>query len=48
MERIKEVMATYFHCAMLSHRWEEKEPLLHDIQDKVVGKLNPIGGIIKL
>ncbi|KAG2336497.1 hypothetical protein BDR05DRAFT_971015, partial [Suillus weaverae] len=30
------------------HRWEEKEPLLHDIQDKVVDELNPVGGIVKL
>jgi hypothetical protein len=33
---------------MLSHRWEEKEPLLHDIQDKVVYKLKPVAGIVKL
>jgi hypothetical protein len=48
MERIKEVVGTYFRCVMLSHRWEEKEPLLHDIQEKAVYKLGPVGGIVKL
>ncbi|KAG1878612.1 hypothetical protein C8R48DRAFT_768170 [Suillus tomentosus] len=33
---------------MLSHRWEGKEPLLQDIQDKVIYKLDPVGGIKKL
>ncbi|KAG2152802.1 hypothetical protein DEU56DRAFT_977193 [Suillus clintonianus] len=48
MERIKEVVAFYFRCVMLSHRWEGKEPLLQDIKDKVVYKLNPVNGIVKL
>lgn len=48
MERIKKSVAMYFRCVMLSHRWEEKEPLLYDIQGKVVYKLNPVGGIVKL
>ncbi|KAG1882428.1 hypothetical protein F4604DRAFT_425327 [Suillus subluteus] len=48
MERITEVVAMYFRCVMLSHRWERKEPLLQDIQDKVVYKMNLLGGIIKL
>ncbi|KAG2337057.1 hypothetical protein BDR05DRAFT_1063445 [Suillus weaverae] len=48
MERIQDVVATYFRCVTLSHRWEGKEPLLHDIQDKVVHELNPVGGIVKL
>jgi hypothetical protein len=47
-EHIEEVVAIYFRCVMLSHRWEEKEPSLHDIQDKEVYKLNPVGGIVKL
>ncbi|KAG1889738.1 uncharacterized protein F5891DRAFT_1282780 [Suillus fuscotomentosus] len=34
MGRIKEMVAIYFRCVMLSHRWEEKEALLHDIQDE--------------
>ncbi|KAG0707124.1 hypothetical protein DFH29DRAFT_1076603 [Suillus ampliporus] len=48
MERIKEVVAMYFRCVMLSHRWEGKKPLLDDIQNKDVYKLNPDGGITKL
>ncbi|KAG1776035.1 hypothetical protein EV702DRAFT_1046433 [Suillus placidus] len=48
MERIKDVVETYFCCVTLSHRWEGKEPLLNDIQDKVVDELNPVGGFVKL
>ncbi|KAG2345397.1 hypothetical protein BDR05DRAFT_998531 [Suillus weaverae] len=48
MERIVEVVATYFRCVMLSHRWEEKEPLMQDIQDKIVYELEAVGGIVKL
>jgi len=33
---------------MLSHRWEGKEPLLHDIQDEVVYGLDRVGGILKV
>jgi hypothetical protein len=47
-ERIKQVVAMYFSCVMLSHRWEEKELSLQDIQDKIVYQLNPVGGIVKL
>jgi hypothetical protein len=47
-ERIEEAILTYFRYAMLSHRWEGKEPLLHDIQDKVVYQLKPVGGVHKL
>ncbi|KAG0694211.1 hypothetical protein DFH29DRAFT_1072975 [Suillus ampliporus] len=48
MERIAEVVATYFSCVMLSHRWEGKELLLQDIQGKVVYDLDPIGTTVKL
>src|SRR6267154_6247003 len=48
MERLQELVATYFHFAMLSHRWEASEPLLNDIKDEDVYKLNPVGGIFKL
>ncbi|KAG0708169.1 hypothetical protein DFH29DRAFT_1075813 [Suillus ampliporus] len=48
MEHITEVVATYFRCAMLSHRWEGTEPLLHDIRDKVVYELEAAGGLVKL
>jgi hypothetical protein len=48
MERIQDVVATYFRYVMLSHRWEGKEPLLCDIQGKVVYDLDAVGGILKL
>ncbi|KAG0694713.1 WD40-repeat-containing domain protein [Suillus ampliporus] len=48
MDRIKEVVGMYFRYVMLSHRWEGKEPLLQDIQDKVVYDLNALDGIAKL
>jgi hypothetical protein len=47
-ERIEEAILTYFRYAMLSHRWEGKEPLLHDIQDEVMYQLEPVGGVHKL
>ncbi|KAG2083436.1 heterokaryon incompatibility protein-domain-containing protein [Suillus cothurnatus] len=47
-ERIQDVVAMYFRWVMLSHRWGEKEPLLHDIQDKVVYELDSIDSIAKL
>jgi hypothetical protein len=45
---IEKVVRTYFQYAMLSHRWEGKEPLLQDIQGKVIHQLDPVGGIKKL
>ncbi|KAG1726891.1 uncharacterized protein EDB91DRAFT_1228995 [Suillus paluster] len=48
MERITEVVAAYFRCVMLSHRWEGTEPLLHDIKDKVVYEIKEAGGLVKL
>jgi len=48
MERIQDVVATFFHYVMLSHRWQRKEPLLHDIQDKNVYDLDPVDGFVKL
>ncbi|KAG1748038.1 hypothetical protein EDB19DRAFT_236797 [Suillus lakei] len=49
MEHTKKVVGAYFRCVMLSHRWEGKEPLLQDIQEKVVYELNAAGvGIVKL
>ncbi|KAG2339575.1 hypothetical protein BDR05DRAFT_613660 [Suillus weaverae] len=47
-EIITDVVAKYFGCVMLSHRWERKEPLLHDIKDKVAYQLEPVGGLRKL
>ncbi|KAG1843423.1 hypothetical protein C8R48DRAFT_678764 [Suillus tomentosus] len=48
MGRIKEIVAMYFCCVMLSHRWEEGEALLHDIQHKDMRESKEIGGIMKL
>ncbi|OAX35520.1 hypothetical protein K503DRAFT_802760 [Rhizopogon vinicolor AM-OR11-026] len=48
MERIEKAVKMYFRCVMLSHRWEEIEPLLRDIQDKDISELDHVGGIAKL
>jgi len=48
MEQIENAVAKFFRYVMLSHRWEGKEPLLHEIQDKKVYELDPIDGIVKL
>ncbi|KAG0697559.1 WD40-repeat-containing domain protein [Suillus ampliporus] len=48
MESIEEAVTKYFGWVMLSHRWEGKELLLHDIQDKVVYNLDPDGTVVKL
>ncbi|KAG0694928.1 hypothetical protein DFH29DRAFT_297522 [Suillus ampliporus] len=45
---IEEAVAKYFGWVMLSHRWESEEPLLHDIQGKVVYDLDPVGTMVKL
>ncbi|KAG0699364.1 hypothetical protein DFH29DRAFT_833817 [Suillus ampliporus] len=43
-----EAVATYFRCALLSHRWEGTEPRLHDIKDKDVYELKGVGDLVKL
>ncbi|KAJ8588826.1 hypothetical protein M405DRAFT_933863 [Rhizopogon salebrosus TDB-379] len=48
LERIKGVVGMYFCCVMLSHRWEGKEPLLHDIRGRAVYGLKAVGSIVKL
>ncbi|KAG2358613.1 WD40-repeat-containing domain protein [Suillus spraguei] len=48
MGLITDVVVKYFRCVLLSHRWEETEAVLPDIQDKVVYELNGLGGIAKL
>ena len=48
MERIQDIVFMFFQYIILSHRWEEKEPLLHDIRGKSVHNLNPVGVIRKL
>ncbi|KAG0692505.1 hypothetical protein DFH29DRAFT_499695, partial [Suillus ampliporus] len=45
---IEEAVAKYFGWVMLSHRWESEEPLLHDIQGKVVYDLDAVGTMVKL
>ncbi|KAG2151516.1 hypothetical protein DEU56DRAFT_908357 [Suillus clintonianus] len=47
-EPIQDAVAKYFSWAMLSHRWESKELLLHEIKDKVVYDLDPVGTTVKL
>jgi hypothetical protein len=49
-KRIEEVVWRNLQYAMLSHKWEGKEPLLQDIQGKSVydSKLNSVGGMMKL
>jgi hypothetical protein len=50
MKHIEEVVMTYLQYATLSHRWEGKEPLLHDIRGRSVynSELDSIGGMTKL
>ncbi|KAG1821952.1 WD40-repeat-containing domain protein [Suillus subaureus] len=45
---IKGAVTKYFGWVMLSHRWERKELGLHDIQDKVIYALDPVGTVMKL
>jgi hypothetical protein len=45
---VKKAVAKYFSWVMLSHRWERGELLLHDIQDKSVYVLDPVGMAVKL
>jgi hypothetical protein len=47
-EPIKEGVKKYFRCVMLSHRWEGKETVLHEIQDRVIYNLDPVGTVVKL
>ncbi|KAG2354961.1 WD40-repeat-containing domain protein [Suillus spraguei] len=47
-ELIREAVEKYFGWVMLSHRWERKEPLLHDIRGKNIYDLDPAGTIVKL
>jgi hypothetical protein len=48
MEYIQDGVAMFFQYVMLSHRWQGKEPLLHDIQDRSVYELGPGDGATKL
>ncbi|KAG2745551.1 hypothetical protein P692DRAFT_201076993 [Suillus brevipes Sb2] len=48
MEPLRTIAAEHFRWVMLSHRWESKEPRLHDIQDNGVYTLDPVGTVVKL
>ena len=48
MQRIQEVVGTFFSYVMLSHRWEEKEARLHEIDNTTLYELNPVSSIVKL
>ncbi|KAG2342512.1 hypothetical protein BDR05DRAFT_1060241 [Suillus weaverae] len=50
VKRIEKVVMTYLQYAMLSHRWEGREPLLQDIQGKGVydSELDLVSGMTKL
>jgi len=45
---IREVVSTYFRYVTLSHRWGRLEPLLRDIDGKLIYDLHPTDGISKL
>ena len=45
---IRKVVSTYFQYVTLSHRWGKFEPLLCDIDGRVIFDLDPIDGILKL
>ncbi|KIM50998.1 hypothetical protein SCLCIDRAFT_1224956, partial [Scleroderma citrinum Foug A] len=48
VSHIREVVSTYFRYVTLSHRWGQFEPLLHDIDERVIFDLDPTDGISKL
>jgi len=45
---IREVVSIYFRYVTLSHRWGKFEPLLRDIDGRVIYNLDPTDGISKL
>ncbi|KAG2346485.1 hypothetical protein BDR05DRAFT_786028 [Suillus weaverae] len=47
-EPFRAIVAEHFSWVMLSHRWQSEEPRLHDIQDKEVYTLHPVGTMVKL
>ncbi|KAL4063156.1 hypothetical protein J3A83DRAFT_4107118, partial [Scleroderma citrinum] len=46
--RIRKVVSTYFRYVTLSHRWGRSEPLLRDIEKRVIYDLDPTDGLSKL
>ena len=47
-EYIRETVSSYFQYATLSHRWGSDEPVLRDVQGRVIYKMELPHGIIKL
>ena len=45
---IRETVSSYFQYATLSHRWGSDEPVLRDVQGKVIYDMELSDGIIKL
>ncbi|KIM57628.1 hypothetical protein SCLCIDRAFT_1219318 [Scleroderma citrinum Foug A] len=45
---IRKVVSTYFRYVTLSHRWGKIEPMLRDIDGRVIYNLDPTDGISKL
>ena len=45
---IRATVSTYFRYVTLSHRWGNSEPLLRDIEGRVVYDLDPTDGLSKL
>ncbi|KAG2340652.1 WD40 repeat-like protein [Suillus weaverae] len=44
----EKVVAKNFSWVMLSHKWERKEPPLHDIQGRDIYDLSAVGTVVKL
>ena len=45
---IRETVSTYFRYVTLSHRWGDSEPLLRNIEGRVIYDLDPTDGFSKL
>ena len=45
---IREVVSTYFRYVTLSHRWANSEPLLRDIEKRLIYDLESTDGLLKL
>ena len=45
---VREVVSTYFRYATLSHRWTNSEPLLRDIEKRLIYDLDSTDGLLKL
>ena len=45
---VREVVSTYFRYVTLSHRWANSEPLLRDIEKRLIYDLDSTDGLVKL